>query len=555
MILGEYNSMFFGLPFTPSLDEENKTVSFTKGKVFNCYDLSGNEVGEYRNGCRYKEIEISDLSYEYGDWIFIDARRQVEYSSFYKISKKEREDNRDAAIHALKEIPILIWKAPDGAGFPGEQILSENIFIQDYESCRERGFSIKNDGYEAELYKYKVNPAFVFAPQFNYSKYILGRKLTAPLGEERKQFALKVSVLASLGSQDDVDGAELMLIDELTVTGVTLEDFSSESPLEDRPIYLSYDNQNLSGTYYVPEIFFGGGNIELNFNLITRDRQNIRPDFETQVRGAKYYKNGVSTNEVPITVLAGEEGYYKEIVVTERFFKFTAVTDIIDGIEYVVVEPSGEWNRTTTYYVNGGSNISTSAPIVLQDVNSDPLAEDEFYDGLIEKTYELNGVEISSSAYNEVRSLVVAMDWTPIALWEGDGTPVIDGAGRGGGESKTFARVIHAERRFKRVGNPSDEFERYDNLPPQFFHYGYISITYQPDEDNSGGIPWNLSKKVYIDKSWRELEIIDEFVYKKELAHTICEAQELGGYLYKDVTKCVYEKYQEVLLSYTTSII
>jgi hypothetical protein len=266
------------------------------------------------------------------------------------------------------------------------------------------------------------------------------------------------------------------------------------------------------------------------------ERVTVSPDFETQVRAAKFYKNGVSSSILGESTFSQEAGYYKELERTRVYDKYTiggggAVTGPVD---YTII---------TTYYTEG-SKISATEPTVITEDEKTPLLENEY---LIfppkSDSSVANGGEISDGALLECRNNVESLDWTPIASWSGDQTVVLEGAGSTGGEDKTNQFVYHGKRRFKKVGNPGVTIETPQNMPSTYYHHSFIQYSDLSEVDTSGNINFDKNRGVYIDENFLEISSDVENILGLELVKDELSLNP-GEYLYKDVTKYAKEFYQ-----------
>lgn len=532
------NSYFDGLPFLVSFNEETMTATVDKGRIYNCYNNCGNEFSQaFSNGCRYYDVPKTTLEIAFDDWLFLDVRYEVPYGndfdseSVYKVTKLQRDEGTG---HEGKQNPVLIWKAPAETGGGGEQFLSENIFIQDHDAYREVGFQIKRTGYTETQDLYKINPGFVVCGDSDFVEYIQGFSWSQSKGEVRRGYRIKVSFSASISNASPVNDGNYSLINGFSITGAVLEEDSEDEAI---PVYLSFDGNALSGFCFIDESSFGAGNIHLFPVITTRDRAFIEPAFSTQVRGAKFYKNGVSTSGFSGLIADGEDGFYPKIIETIVYDKYQDFEGVVTKI--------GTHTIVKTYTPAAPGRISETEPVISIEIEEDTLGENEFYlEPPIEHTVSPDGEEMSDSAYGECKAKAIAMEFEPLESWSGDMTAVFNGAGKDGAEYKLDPFVVHAERRFKKVGSISPDIEKTSNLPSEFEHHSSIQWDDSSEEDTSGSVPYDSDSGIYIDPDWTDVDIKDDGVYGKELVDTCSAAQSSGGFLYREVTREGYDKYQ-----------
>ena len=555
---GNFNTSLRSLPFTATLSKQEMVVTFSDGYIFNCYDLSGNEFVDtsgdrtfnFTEGSRYHLLVGRSFQFEYGDWFYLDAKSQVQFSSIYKVSKSDRDEGIG---HFGRERPVLIWKGPEDEISFGEQILTENVFIQNFEDAQAKGFSIVDGEYEQSGYNKILSPAFVLFPQVNFYKFIPqtkefieyddGSKEETP----EKEFVLKIHVEATVSDEDPINGANLSFIKTFEVKSVELE--YREDDYEDSKIKLNTETPIggiYEGDYYLP-ITSQNGNIVITFLPVTKERIIVEPAFETQVRGARYYKNGVLASSLNVSSYEGEDGYFKRIDRRRVFNKYT-----INEGDQTVSGPT-DYVITTAYYTEGEENISETEPVIIQEEQKDELQPNEYL-SMSPKEDEITpvGGEISNKAYASCSSRAVENPFTAINSWSGDGTPVLSGAGRSGRQDKTSPFVIHAERRFKLLGilSSTTDIDNKEELPSQFQHWSGILYTDGSDESLSGEGELKLDTRdlIYTNDKFITIPLKDEDdVYGKEYIFSECQAQiESGGqsYLYADYTLFAWKDYQ-----------
>lgn len=517
------------LPFQAVFDQSNMTVSFS-GYVVNCFDNTKNDFQEFEEGCNYFLVEGS-FDVEYGDYFYVDARYQTEYSLIKKISKNQIEVFPNNQF----EIPVLIWKAPDKKGGVGQQFLSENIFIQDFEACRRKGLKIYKDSIE----NFKFESGFVVCPIKNFVKYFPEFSLSS-----REDYMISVDVSIEISDPDPTNKGNVEYIKDFSVDSASLVPFSEKE--NDKP-YLSWKGNSLSGTYYLDINNVSGGVVILNFAATEVSIEQVGPGFETQVRGAKFYKNGVSTSPYDPEDIEGEGGHYLGLLIESVYDKFIVNED--------GVEPAGEYVSSIRLYVeNQNVKILEVPPTILSEINEEELGEDEIIIGPKETIITPEGNEISSDAYSECESFVKDMEWTPINSWNGDSTVTLRGAGKDGSEDKFFQFVIHAERRFKKVGGLSVEPESIDALPEKFKHYSIIQWSDATDLDISADLDLDKEEIIYIDKEWKEIEIKEDGIFGLELIMAESELPP-NEFLVMDITKYAVDKYQSLEITTTSSAV
>jgi len=515
------NNYIKRLPFSATFDDEKMEVVFSEGHIFDCYNYEANPNGRYKNGSHFIKTTNHGQAFKVvkGDKFYVDFEGEI-----FKVAEGE-----DAGRG------VLIWEAPtDEKGY--EQGLSENLFLQDYEANREKGFSVKKIREDASTSYYRINSGFVFAPQVGFTKFIEGYEFAEPKDSEFI-FVLKVKVKAEVSDLDPIGDANINFIKSYGVTSATLEkkevDFLDEYN-EDEGIKLMEEEDRLDGTYYA--LVTGNGNVHLNFNIVDEERVEIRPAVRTQVRGAKLWKNGINFSSPEDQI---EPEYYKEVTKTETFLKFTQIDD--DAV------PSGTYVRKTKFYVEGPSAIP-DPPVVLIEVE-DPgeLPSDQFIVDVGDVEYEASGPR-TDSALGRCAAISGGFDWTDENVWASsfeDQTALVDGAGF----SKSGAQVTYAERRFQRAALP-DVFS--ENLPSSYMWYGGYTYFYTGDfEEINANLGLNLNEGLYIAEGFIEIpHSSEDSDWGKEYLSLDCAVQvEYNGYSKIDVTRFVYESYQQLVMT------
>lgn len=236
-----YSSDF---PFQAKYNNLLKTVSFEEGYIFDCYNnLSANsgEVSGYfsQGSFFYKSDPSKIFEYDFNDWFYVDI-----LGSIFKVSSDERASYDSMRARFADSFPnYLIWKAPSSNSSGGQQIISENIYLQDKSSGQKKGFSreileIKPDGTK----KMRINGSLVqvFSDMADFrmiesgpfERYVDGIDYELKEGGSGKDFAIKVE-LTAFSTTDDVEYTYLsgFSVDSIELIEILAgKDYSNEYP-------------------------------------------------------------------------------------------------------------------------------------------------------------------------------------------------------------------------------------------------------------------------------------------------------------------------------------
>lgn len=273
MIINKKRTNYIGdLPFQAKYDKFLKTVSFADGYIFDCYDnlsdSSGDESAYFSQGPFFYKSDSSKIfQYNFNDWFYVDAA-----GSIFKVSLDERNDHNSMRDRFGDNFPnYLIWKAPSSESSGGQQIISENIYLQDKSSGQKKGFSkeVLSRGPDGSIKK-RINGSIVYIygeessygvqESIPFEDYIEGINYELKNEEADKTFVIKVELTANVisGRLPDpylagysVDSVSLIEFDEN-------EDYSTQ--------YASLDNP--SGIYFFSFISYeGAGSFTIIFSI------------------------------------------------------------------------------------------------------------------------------------------------------------------------------------------------------------------------------------------------------------------------------------------------
>ena len=269
MVLNKGVNYLNELPFSATYSTETMKVSFNRGYIFNCYNSFTNDNARLGEGSNYfsqgpffYESGNEEYEFQFNDFFYID-----ETGNIFKLTKTQREDYDYMYVRFNTNFPsYLIWKAPSSKLAAGEQIISENIFLQDA-SLNTQGFASKaikineDESSNSELYG-----GFVIVQGGNYQEFLEGFSYTTRSGENEHSYGIKMNVTASVANpliEDDEP-----YIKDFNVTSASLIRFTGEEEDEMASIY------NETGVYYFPIILasvtlFGNFYIDFDFNLYT----------------------------------------------------------------------------------------------------------------------------------------------------------------------------------------------------------------------------------------------------------------------------------------------
>lgn len=549
MIVSNSNSALDHLPFQPVVDRKNREVRFLDGFVVDCYNNQKDETSDFSNGCLYKKPKNIDqsFSYESGDEFFLKIEKKIEDSEIIKIKSQGIESKQGRLIK--------IWAAPDRDGL-GEQVLSENVFLQDLDGNKKYSFSLQKIGELNGKTNYKINGGYVLIPEIGESVYLEDFHFLAKEEDLDKIFHfIKIELSAELADPDPIDNANLSYAKNIKLGSVKI--VSSEENIQSKPIRISEEEDSEKGVYYIK--LPRQGNILINPLSIIIDRVYITAGILTQVKGVKFFKNGVSTGLItgliePIN--QDERGFYDTIAITTKYPKYEVVVDPETG-EILQANELPDHEVTTTYEVDketdtGNPNISSTPPEVIVSVEEQEVGESEIvlYTSPLEDQYKL-GLEISSDAMQAAKAELKKIEYTPIDLWDGDADVVLLGAGQKG-EVKISPTVQYGERRYKHGGiingtvNLKDE-EVLKKIS-QITYKSYVETLDTDGFSEISGEEINFDEKTasFLSKNWVILEG-GEDSYKKDTVPDYCTVyKEFGEYRDLDITKKVLEYYQEI---------
>lgn len=532
------------LPFTPKVDSENLSVKFSKGFIFDCYNNQEREIKKhFSNGAVYTEpTNINkSFSYNYGDKFYLNIPEDKKKTSIIKESEPALED----PVHK-----ILIWIAPTSEVVDGERFLSENVFLQDQEAGERHSFSIDKVGENESDELYRLNSGFLIIPELSIVKFLEGFDFSIKRGDLIKKFCIKTLIKGEKSEPDPAGGGDLPFISNYSFTGVSIEEYEEGLP-ETKPVQMGRE-ERLDGIYY-SDLLNQKENLILNLNIQTSIRKQIVPEILTEVRGAKLKKNGVSTNRVESSLLnflsEEEKGYYKSIVVIERFFRFKINEDN-------TVEEISPYEITRRYVVSDKTPAIESEPVIEVTVEKDDLPDDEFFiSPKFEDEIEFVGDEISDSALAFVKAKVLNQPFTNINFWDGDATVVLQGAGFSGSDPKLAQSVNYGERRFKPAGGLSGFDETFPESKIDYSRLSeigfktFIEIIRDSTEIESESletIKYDIQKGIFLSDSFKEIPVREDSYARESLMDECKVMEEYGEYNYKDVTKDVTDFYQRL---------
>ena len=228
MILNKkINNYLEELPFAPKVDKKTMKVSFSKGYIFNCYNNYADDDARldspnfnFSQGPSLYESEIQEYDFNYNDFFYLDSSATI-----FKLTERQREDYLYMKGRFGSHFPnYLIWKAPSNKNAGGEQVISENIFIQDKSSGQKKGFEKvvlkkRPDGSS----KNRIYGGFVIVDRGHYQEFVKGIDYSMNKGENEKLFGLKVELSISISQLPT--GAEDIIknyISDYIITDVSL---------------------------------------------------------------------------------------------------------------------------------------------------------------------------------------------------------------------------------------------------------------------------------------------------------------------------------------------
>lgn len=238
MILNKKSSIFLdSLPFSPKVNKETMKVSFSKGFIFDCYSNYFNNNAELRSpsfhfsqGPSFSQSDEDEYSFEYNDFFYLDSS-----ASIFKLTKTQREDHNYMRNRFGNYFPnYLIWKAPSNKNAGGEQIMSENIFLQDKSNGQKRGFQtviIKES--ETETHK-RLYGGIVVVEHGHFQGFVEGLDYSEKEGENEKIFKLKIELIAGIQQvpQQVLDNVNIVsgpdYIKDYEITSASIVEYKDE---------------------------------------------------------------------------------------------------------------------------------------------------------------------------------------------------------------------------------------------------------------------------------------------------------------------------------------
>lgn len=238
MIINKKSKTFLSsLPFSPKVNRETMKVSFSKGFIFDCYKNYFNNDAElsppsfhFSQGPGFFQSDENEYPFDYNDFFYLDSS-----ASIFKLTKTQREDYDYMKNRFGNYFPnYLIWKAPSNKDAGGEQVMSENIFLQDKASGQKRGFQtviIKES--ETETHK-RIYGGIVTVEHGHFQGFVEGLDYSEKEGENEKIFKLKIELIADIQQvpQQVLDYVNLVsgpdYIKDYEITSVSIVEYKDE---------------------------------------------------------------------------------------------------------------------------------------------------------------------------------------------------------------------------------------------------------------------------------------------------------------------------------------
>ncbi len=239
-------------PFLAKYNAKTMTVSFAEGYIFDCYESFLNNSASIKESLFFsqgssffKSNEEEVFTFQFNDWFYLDSE-----ASIFKLTKDQRDNHSYMSNRFGVSFPkYLIWKAPPSAGVGGQQVISENIYLQDKSSGQKAGFKrtlLKKNADGSS--NYRIEGGFVIVRDGHYQGFINGLDYVLKDGENQKEFGVKVELTADVAFGGSPDISPIFYIRNYEISSAELIEMPPSESFENE--IASVDSPN--GVYYFP---------------------------------------------------------------------------------------------------------------------------------------------------------------------------------------------------------------------------------------------------------------------------------------------------------------
>lgn len=240
------------VPFLAKYSTKTMTVSFAEGYIFDCYESFSNNSASIKESLFFsqgssffKSNEEEVFTFQFNDWFYLDSE-----ASIFKLTKDQRDNHSYMSNRfGVSFQKYLIWKAPPSAGVGGQQVISENIYLQDKSSGQKAGFKrtlLKKNADGSS--NYRIEGGFVIVRDGHYQEFINGLDYILKDGENQKEFGVKVELTADIAYGLAQDTSGIFYIRNYEISSAELIEMPPSESFENE--IASVDSPN--GVYYFP---------------------------------------------------------------------------------------------------------------------------------------------------------------------------------------------------------------------------------------------------------------------------------------------------------------
>mgnify|MGYP001305032379 CR=1 FL=1 len=272
-----------------SRDGSSGSVSFAKGKIFQCFNNGyegqqksiENERQAFTRGAAYHFPKNMSESFEWqlGDRFYLRTDKEGESSQIIKMS---------AIDDSQQEGDILIWEIRNENGTPkNTQYLSDHVYLQDREQYRLISFhSTLLEENEDGSKRFRMNGGWVNVFDKGLSKFLPSFEYTLKKDEERFYYVQIDTEITEESALNSVSDEQLVYIKEYKVNDITIihreEEITAEEITANEP-YIgqtcavdinsaqarNFDKERKKGKhwYKIPD----SGNVDVKFESVNVD--------------------------------------------------------------------------------------------------------------------------------------------------------------------------------------------------------------------------------------------------------------------------------------------
>tara|TARA_Y100000114_G_scaffold103001_1_gene96115 strand:+ start:1810 stop:3132 length:1323 start_codon:yes stop_codon:yes gene_type:complete len=266
---------------------ENKTVSFTEGKVFQCFnsayegEADGSEPRFSRGAAHHIPTNMSEsFPYHIGDQFYLRCDKEGESSRIVKSSILDNEQRQEG--------DILIWEViQKDDEIINTQYLSDHVFLQNKQEYRQIAFTpYLLQEYSDGSKRFRMNGGFVNIFNKNISRFIPSFEYTLEKDEKRFYYVQIETEITKESSLNQVFDEQLKYIEEYKITDIRIihrdeeitgEEKTANEPFVGKPCAVdvnsaqaeNYDEERKKGKHWqeIPN----GGNVDVKLETINVD--------------------------------------------------------------------------------------------------------------------------------------------------------------------------------------------------------------------------------------------------------------------------------------------